>query len=78
MGTEYKTHVNTGDGPLCGSNSFTACVNSTDCDRCNRRVVDLLELLSAAADGNDVQKKAEKLMQKWRFVKKTYEPKPEN
>lgn len=62
MATKATMHAACGDGTLCGSNSLTACVNSSTCVRCNNRMDKILALLLDAADGQDVKARAARMV----------------
>ena len=47
-----KTHIiGPSDRPLCGNDSFTAVINSSDCQTCNGRLARVLDLSWLVAQG---------------------------
>lgn len=48
-----RFHIVADDMPLCRQRSFTAQVNSADCQCCNRRLEKMLDILKRLAEGKD-------------------------
>lgn len=66
----YASHAGSGIGSVCGSNSFRAQVNCSDCSRCRERINAMIALVERAANGEDVRDAAIKLAKRLRLVGK--------
>lgn len=71
---EPASHILAAGRPLCGSNSFAALYRTADCQRCNVRMDDVLEVLLDAAEGKPyAQARAQRLVEKLRLERRQEE-----